>query len=595
MNREQMRAILWLRWRLTRNQLMRGHKLGTVVAVLVAVSAVISVTVCAIGSTLVGALVLRKVPVVALMFIWDGVTFFFLLAWVISVLAELQRSETIDLTRLMHLPVALKDVFFLNYLASHLSLGMLITLPVMLGLAVGLIIGRGLWMALLVPLVLCFVFMISAWVYCLRGWLVTLMVNKRRRRAIIVYATLVVVLLGQTPNLINIMAQRQSRAARHRQTQTGQLAGTNGVENAGSGRRRQDQWHAETEQRFLDIASRAHAWVPFLWLANGARGLAAGEPWPALWGGAAAFGLGWLGLRRAYRSTLRFYRGGEGSAAVAKPKVAAVTDKKAVRNWVEWRLPRVPEDASALAFAQLRSMSRAPEIKMLLAMNILMVLLVPILIFMQRGSSLPEAGKPFVATGAVAMVMFGLIQLVCNQFGHDRDGFRGLVLLPTPRDRLLLGKNLAVFPIAATITALLLLCVLLLAKLPLVLVLAGVLQFSAAFLVLCVGGNLVSVLAPYRIASGSLKPTKMPLTKTLLMIGLHMLFVLALFPLFIPPALGWGLGWLGWLPATLANLVLSAALAALAVWIYLLALSPTGRLLQRRETEILRAVTTATE
>jgi len=595
MNREQMRAILWLRWRLTRNQLLRGRRLGAAIAAVVAVFAVMAVVACGLGGTLVGALALKKATGVTLMFVWDGVTFFFLLSWVISVLVELQRSETIDLTRLMHLPVALKDVFFLNYLASHLSLGMTITLPLMLGLAVGLIIGRGLWMALLVPLVLCFVFMISAWVYCLRGWLVTLMVNKRRRRAIIVYATLAVVLLGQTPNLVNMVVQGRLRAARQRQTQTAKGAPTNSVENATPKGRRQGRFDAETERQFLAVATRAHGWVPFLWLANGARGLAAGEPWPALWGGAAAFGLGWLGLRRAYRSTLRFYLGGEGNVAVAKPKLAEVSGKRAGRNWVEWRLPGLPEDTAALALAQLRSISRAPEIKMLLATNVFMAVFLPAMIFLKGGARMPEAGKPFVATGAVAMVMFGLIQLACNQFGHDRDGFRGLVLLPTPRHRLLLGKNLALLPIAAGMGAFFLLAVTVLAKLSLVLLLAGLLQFSAVFVLVCVGGNLTSVLAPYRVAAGSLKPTKLPVTKTLLVLGVHLLFLLAIFPLFIPPALGWGLELLGWLPAAWVNLTVSAILAALAAWLYRLVLPPTGRLLQRRETEILRAVTAVTE
>ena len=38
---------------------------------------------------------------------------------------------------------------------------------------------------LLLPLVLGFVFMVTAWTYCVRGWLAALMVNKRRRRAIV--------------------------------------------------------------------------------------------------------------------------------------------------------------------------------------------------------------------------------------------------------------------------------------------------------------------------------------------------------------------------------------------------------------------------
>ena len=57
-------------------------------------------------------------------------------------------------------------------------------------------------MLLLLPLVLGFVFMITAWTYCLRGWLAALMVNKRRRRTVIVWVTMVFVLLCQLPNLV---------------------------------------------------------------------------------------------------------------------------------------------------------------------------------------------------------------------------------------------------------------------------------------------------------------------------------------------------------------------------------------------------------
>ena len=49
-------------------------------------------------------------------------------------------------------------------------------------------------MVLLVPLALGIVFMITAWTYCLRGWLAALMVNKRRRRTVIVWVTIVFVL-----------------------------------------------------------------------------------------------------------------------------------------------------------------------------------------------------------------------------------------------------------------------------------------------------------------------------------------------------------------------------------------------------------------
>src|SRR5258706_2141081 len=129
--------------------------------------------------------------------VWFGVTVAFLFFWMIGLLAELHRSETIDLQRLMHLPVALGQMFVVNYLASHLALSVILMVPAMIGLAIGLVLARGPAMVLLLPLALSMVFMTTAWTYCLRGWLAAMMTNPRRRRTIIMGITLVFVLLGQ--------------------------------------------------------------------------------------------------------------------------------------------------------------------------------------------------------------------------------------------------------------------------------------------------------------------------------------------------------------------------------------------------------------
>src|SRR6185503_19479426 len=106
-------------------------------------------------------------PPTILMLIWDALTVGFLFFWTIGLMTELQRSESIDLIRLMHLPVSFRQVFIFNYLASHVTLSLLLTVPAMLGLAFGLIWARGGWMWLLPPVVLCFLAMITAWTYCL--------------------------------------------------------------------------------------------------------------------------------------------------------------------------------------------------------------------------------------------------------------------------------------------------------------------------------------------------------------------------------------------------------------------------------------------
>jgi len=278
-------------------------------------------------------------------------------------------------------------------------------------------------------------------------------------------------------------------------------------------------------------------------------------------------------------------------------KTSSPKSVKPSRNWVELRLPGVPEDVAALALAQFRSMTRAPEVRMMLAMGLFVAIFLPALILWRSGAALhiPDPVKPFIATGVVVMALFTMLQLMCNQFGSDRDGFRGLVLLPTPRERLLFGKNLAVLPLAAAIAFVPLAAMSVLAKLSVFVLLATVLQFGAAFLLFCMVGNLSSILVPYRVAAGSLKPTKQSWQAVLMMMAVHMLFPLAVAPIAIPPFLGWVAERFGSLPATLVNVCASLVMVVILAFLYAQTLRPLGRLFQRRETTILRAVTEVME
>src|SRR5262249_42735629 len=153
-----------------------------------------------IGGVAFGVAVGAKGSATVLLIVWDTVIVAFLFIWLTNLLAEIQRSEMIDLTRLFHLPVTLRQVFALNYLASHFTPAIFTLVPAMLGLSVGLTIGNGIGMALLVPLVLSVVFAVTSWTYCLRGWLAGLMMAKRKKRAILAWVTLLIVALAQAPN-----------------------------------------------------------------------------------------------------------------------------------------------------------------------------------------------------------------------------------------------------------------------------------------------------------------------------------------------------------------------------------------------------------
>jgi len=602
MNWEQFRAILWLRWRLTRNQIGRQGPLGAVIAAL-AGGAMVGVGFLAGIGAAIGGYAMKGVPSYVVMFVLDGAVVGVLFVTVISVLAELQRSESIDLTRLLHLPISLKQVFVLNYFVSLVSLGTVLAVALLGGVSLGFVVSRGFRFILLLPLVAGFVFLYTAWLYCLRGWLLTLMVNPRRRRTIIMWMTAGIILVSQTPQFINIAVQRSVRREREARRTAQSQATTNtalSATNVSAMQAVNTDRAALREAKLKETVAlfrRANTFVPVLWLPNGAHALAEGRILPAIWGAAGMFVFGWLGIRRAYGSTLKFYRADEKAKPVALKVTAAATATKPSRNWVEMKLPWLAENTAAMALSQLRSMIRAPEIRMMLGMALFAAIILPAMFLWRGGKALgiSEVGKPFIGSGAVVMVLFMLVQVVCNQFGWDRDGFRCLVLLPTPRERLLLGKNLALLPFAVCTALVPIVMVSVLAKLPPLIVLANVLQLIAAFLLFCALGNLASILTPYRIAPGSLKPSKQSWQTSLLLMLVHMSFPLLVSPVFIPPALGLVAGHFGVPFASLVNPACGLVLAAVCAVVYVQTLRPLGRLLQRRETRILRVVTEVME
>ena len=145
-------------------------------------------------------------------FLWGSLVWSFLFIWTTRFVAELQRSELIALDRLLHLPLTLKEVFFLNYASSLGSLPIVLFLPGTIGLALGSVIGLGPRMLLLFPMLCGFLLMVTAVTYQLKGWLATLMVNTQRRRAIVTFVTAAFLLLAQSPFIIG---QAFSRANRH--------------------------------------------------------------------------------------------------------------------------------------------------------------------------------------------------------------------------------------------------------------------------------------------------------------------------------------------------------------------------------------------
>jgi len=418
----------------------------------------------------------------------------------------------------------------------------------MIGLGLGLIAVRGPAMLLLFPLLAGFLLAVTALTYQFQGWLAALMTNKRRRRTVIVVVTAAFVLLAQLPNLLNVIRPwnreqtgrpaaplAQEREDLERSLASGQITPEQFEQRRAAIDRDYQTWTQEANRQALQqtehVARLINLFLPPGWLPLGVMALAEGDVLPALLGTLGLGLIGALSLWRSYRTTVRLYTG-QFTSGKKKAAAASLPARPAKRPvLLEKEIPWLSEYAAAIALAGFRSLTRAPEAKMVLLSPIILALVFGGMLLRQP-MQLPEAARPLPAYGAMAMILLTLIQLVGNQFGFDRGGFRVFVLCAAPRSDILLGKNLAIAPLALGMGLLLVALLQVLAPMRLDFFLAVLPQLVSMFLLYCLLANLLSIFAPTAIAPGSLKPTGLkgiPLV-------LHLLFVF-LFPLVLTPTL----------------------------------------------------------
>jgi hypothetical protein len=611
-NLEHLRAFIWLRWRLLFHQMHRGGIANAIAVTILAVGVAATSITLAIAAFLIGLVAFEQATPIVYLFVWGGLVLVFCLSWSISLLTELQRSEGLSLEKFLHLPVSLSGVFFLNYLSSLFSVNLFMFLPMMAGLSLGLTIAQGPAMLLLFPLLAAFVLMVTGVTYQFQGWLASLMVNKRRRQTIIVLVTLFFVLIFQIPNAINLLVPWHGVKE--------EVEGTKKIhEDLKAALAKGDFDQAEFAKRYQEAVKQAAAdrseknqamWtqvesglgfvclaLPIGWLPYGAMSLADGSIWPAPLCALAMTVLGAASLRRAYRTTVRLYTGDftAGKKGVNAPVVAKPTGPiVAPRNWLDARLPALSEPAAAIVLGGLRSLTRAPEAKMLLLTPVMMLVFFGAAIF-REPIDLPIFVRPLIAFGALAMSFFTLAQIAGNQFGFDRAGFRAFVLCPTPRRDILLGKNLAILPVSLLIGSAMMVMVEVLYPLRIDHLLALVPQWISMGLIFCLLMNLISIFAPMRVAHGSFKPTTVKVVPTLLQMSFVLLMPLALAPTLMPLGVEFGLEMLEWTDGVPIHLALSLVVCAVVIVIYRAILTWQGGLLQRREQAILELVTTKAE
>jgi ABC-2 type transport system permease protein len=619
LNWEHLKAVVWLRQRLLRNWLRRSGMANTVItAILLSLALIASVSMFFV-SIVVGVKVLPHASPELVLFVWNVLISMFLVSWTIGLVTELQRSEVISFQKLLYFPISLSGTFLVNYLGSFASFTLIAFLPTMIGLCIASVVALGPSFLVTFPLLACLVLMVTAVTYQFRGWLAALMVNKRRRRTLVALITAGFVIVAQIPQLLNryfLVTNHQHVESKNLELQklqeeTNKLAQQIDAHkidaqlaqkrlSAIQDRAAQlsvdvDRQKAMADMETEDVARWLRTidlFVPPGWMAYGAMAAARHSVWPGLLGSLGMCAIGAASLRRSYRTTLRFYRGEFQTGQVAKKTAPTEVSDKRATLLVERQLPWLSEQAAATTLASLRSLIRAPEVKMMLLSTIVVAVIFASSLLAGRGSRLPVTLRPLMAMGIITMESLSLSQIFQNQFGFDRSGFRTLLLSPACRRDILLGKNLSLAPLCLGIGAFALVILECLYPLAVTHFIASLAQLVSAFLIVCMIGNYTSILLPNAVRAGALRASTTTLSGTFLRLLAVFCLMLSFIPLFIPLGVELLLHNLELGRPFPIYLILALLELGVLILLYRLLLESQGILLQSREQRILEAVTT---
>lgn len=550
----QLFALIWLKWTLVRNSLRSRKAVAGRVAAALGVLAGLGLSLAAAigvgaGAYFVsahagrGSLDARQLGAGFAVLLFVFTTMF--LMWALMPLA-LGGGSRFEPSRMLLYPVSLGRLFAFDFLSDLTSLTSVFVVPSLVALCVGVGLGRGSLAAGLLVAFVSVAFGLSFSKLLSVG--VGALMRSRRTRG---EAALAVVggLLGLTGILLGQLMPYLER-------------------------------HADS--------LGATRWTPPGAAADAlARGLFAGDASAlavsTLTLGAYAF----VCVLLAYRVARRTALGIGGAKAKRREPQAAVPPAGRAEGYAGWHLPFVSQEFSALFEKEVRYASRNAQLRVIALMAVVITAVLRLgpagagsRRWMGGGLTTPYAE----GAGAVFSVIyiFMLVSPVStNLFGYDGAGMRALVLSPASRRTVLLAKNAAV-----VLISLLLVGVgvgiggFFLGDLTGRVLLFALLTFVTTAALFAPFGNWLSLQFPKRVQFG----------KRMNRSGVAgLLLVPIFFVLLLPPAAAVAAAHFA---ASLAvKYVILAAFALLSVGLYALVLPLQGRQLERRELEILEAVT----
>lgn len=474
--RRQIWGLIVLQWRLARNGF--GSRSLLTMAALLAMGVVGAAFAAgaAVGMFLLAGFIESGESLRRLLLV-DGIFAFFAMTCVWGLLIDVQRSDWLDLRRLLTLPVPPALVVGVNMALTIFSPMPLLFLFGTAGFLAGLrhqgLVGGG-GVALGAA---AYVAALCAWTYWIRGVVAGLLRNPRRRRLVLTMIPLATIAASQTPFLLSQWMGNGGREAL--EPVIGQL-----------GAWRVAWGLADTPLETLLLW--ANAPLPPLW--GAVAWWAALDGHPELLGGTVAALLlaASLGAWLAYRGALRQHRepvrdGGENRSRRAQGLPLTLR-----------HFPGLGADTAALAAASFLSHLRHPQMRMLLIMPIFMAVMILVITRVGR-DAMPVDNQLALPMFLLFWPYFNFSLVLYNQFGMDVGGFRALILLPVPRHRVFAAKNLALAPFVLGLGLLLTALGTVVLELEAHWIAFVLLHQAALFFLLCAVGNLVSVWMPYHI------------------------------------------------------------------------------------------------
>jgi len=292
----------------------------------------------------------------------------------------------------------------------------------------------------------------------------------------------------------------------------------------------------------------------------------------------------------SWRSSLKKFTGESSGGGKATAGSAIATEWIAMRQFNQ--LPLMSAHASGVANTTIKNLIRAPEVlAALLPLAAGLFFGTPYLLGWE-GYEMSAWVQESIPMMLIFLTLIGFPAFLFSTFSYDRDGFRAFMLSPAPRKEILHGRNIGIgilTVICGVATLGLVQCFL---PCGIGWFLGHLIQIPACYLLLTMLGNAISIFLPIGFKRGSMSPVNV---KVLPAIAIYVGVLIGPAVAMTPASICWSLAKLldfssiqfpsGW-----AYFLLSVITLGVVLLVYKLCLTPLGRGLWSRETEIVQVV-----